>query len=93
MKPEVEAAIESRRQWFWVWVLGICTGFVITFLLFQCSTDPLYLAITFLVLAAAVLFVQSLRLQKALLAWASFIAAFTAVALSVLVMFVNSILS
>lgn len=93
MKPEVQAAIESRRQWFWVWTLGICSGFGFTFLLVQWTTDPLFLASAFLVLAATLLFVQTLRLQKALLAWASFITVFATLVLSLLVMFVNNIMS
>jgi hypothetical protein len=93
MKPEVQAAIESRRQWFWVWTLGICSGFGFTFLLFRLTTDPLHLVIPTLVIAGLGLFIQTLRLRRALLAWSAFLAATVTLLLSALVLFVNAILS
>lgn len=78
MKPEVEAAIESRRQWFWVWVVGVCGGLGISILV-QILGQHL---LTTLVVSGLILFIRTLRLRKALSAWTVFIGATSAIVAS-----------
>jgi hypothetical protein len=96
MKPEVEAEIESRRQWFWVWTLGLTVGLflaiAIHFLQSQGFTDALFIAILLLVASGLWLFIVTLRLQRALLTWTVFILAITAVCLTVIIGFINNVL-
>ena len=96
MKPEVEAEIESRRQWFWVWTAGLTSGLflaiAIQFLESRGFTDALFIAILLLVASGFWLFVATLRLQRALLTWTAFIAATTAVCLTVAIGFINNVL-
>lgn len=95
MRPEVEAAIESRRQWFWVWVVGVCGGFGIA-ILFQILGHNLFgswtLPVTILLVSGLVLFIQALRLQKPLLAWTAFIGATCAIVGWLLLAFVEAMM-
>lgn len=78
MKPEVRAAIESRRQWFWVWVVGVCGGLGISIFVQVLGKHLL----TTLVVSGLILFIRTLRLQKALSAWTVFIGATCAIVAS-----------
>ncbi|MEI7576966.1 MAG: hypothetical protein WCK51_08740 [Armatimonadota bacterium] len=95
MKPEVEAAIESRRQWFWVWVVGVCGGFGVA-IFFQMLGQNLLgnwvLLIAALFGSGLILFVQTLRLQKALMAWIVFIGAICAIITSLFFAFVEAMM-
>ncbi len=87
MKPEVQAAIESRRQWFWVWVVGVCGGLGISILVQILGQNLLAnsgwnFLIAALVVSGLILFIRTLRLQKALLAWTVFIGATCAIVAS-----------
>ena len=68
MKPEVQAAIESRRQWFWVWTLGLSTGVgtAIAIHAFPTGGKGLLFLTPFLLLAiyGLWLYVATLRIQK-----------------------------
>ncbi len=89
MEPKVQAAIESRRQWFWVWTLGLTLGLGTAIAIHALPTfgQGALLPATYILLVAAGLwlFIATLRLQKALLAWTAFIGTTTALILYFLI--------
>ena len=96
MKPEVQAAIESRRQWFWVWTLGLISGLgfaiVIQALRNYGFTHWPSIVVCLSCVAALRLFILSLKLHRPYLAWTVSIAATSGFTLTVLAIAIDSIL-
>lgn len=100
MKPEVQAAIESRRQWFWVWMIGVFGGIGLVTGLRLLGNLPDYSIavrletgiILILGIAGIGLLIKTLRLQKSPTCWTLYIAATLGLILRILIGMIENLM-